>query len=383
MKTTLLRRTLVLAVATTALTLGQPVRAVVIDVDNTDPGFTFTADVSGGWSSSTSTSPYIGLNYFHNGATGGANEAETGTWTATLPSAGDWDVFAHWSTGSNRSPDVPYDISASGGGVTVNRDQTFHGGWTYLARHAFDAGANTVMLDTAGTTGYVIADAVRFATPDETTFPRLIDPASLTATASSTIGSNNRQEVKAVNGAGIEGRDSDGDFVGDSHLATPTGNEVNWMSSTLGTELGDGSLVGDDVWFKVDLGRQFGLEEIRVWNFNATGVDTDRGVSSVNLYLSTSATDPGDDFAADWTLFSAAVPLAEATGLNTYNAFDSIAMKGEEARWVAFEILDNHGDSLFVGLGELQFFGVPEPSSLLLACLGLAAVGLIRRKRKH
>jgi hypothetical protein len=73
-------------------------------------------------------------------------------------------VFALWTSGSNRASNVPVDIVSSTGTTTVSIDQRVNGGqWVSLGVHDFAAGTSgSVLIGTAGTSGYVVADAVKF-----------------------------------------------------------------------------------------------------------------------------------------------------------------------------------------------------------------------------
>ncbi len=129
---------------------------VIVDNDEGAPAYV----ESGGWSASGSTG-YDGGTYRF-ASPGGAS---TATWTATLPSTGDYEVFVWYVPGSNRATSAKYDIVASDGPHTVFVNQT-GGGLTFdsLGTFNFNAGSNTITLDAAGSSGgaVVIADAVRF-----------------------------------------------------------------------------------------------------------------------------------------------------------------------------------------------------------------------------
>ncbi|GJM24081.1 MAG: hypothetical protein DHS20C16_04960 [Phycisphaerae bacterium] len=129
---------------------------VIVDNDDGAPAYV----ESGGWSASGSAG-YDGGTYRF--ATGGG--AHSATWTATLPTAGDYEVFVWYVPGSNRATAAKYDIIASDGPHTVFVNQT-GGGYTFdsIGTFNFNAGSNTITLDAAGSTNgsVVIADAVRF-----------------------------------------------------------------------------------------------------------------------------------------------------------------------------------------------------------------------------
>jgi hypothetical protein len=129
---------------------------VIVDNDDGAPAYV----ESGGWLSSGSAG-YDGGTYRF-ATVGGANSA---TWTANLPAAGDYEVFVWYVPGSNRATSAKYDLVASDGPHTVFINQT-GGGYTFdsIGTFNFNAGNNTITLDAAGSTGgsVVIADAVRF-----------------------------------------------------------------------------------------------------------------------------------------------------------------------------------------------------------------------------
>ncbi len=118
--------------------------------------------LTGAWVSSTVTPGYYHSNYIHDNNT--AKGTKSVRFTPTLSSAGNYEVFARWTSGENRASNVPMDIVHAGGTATVSVNQKINGQqWFSLGTYAFDAGANgSVLIRTAGTSGYVMADAVKF-----------------------------------------------------------------------------------------------------------------------------------------------------------------------------------------------------------------------------
>jgi len=126
-------------------------------VDNTDAGFAASTN----WTASTSTAGYYGSNYRVR-ATGSVSDQAT--WTANLPSAGNYAVYARWTAESNRATSAAYSVVHSGGTATVNANQQANNGtWVLLGTYSFAAGNNNVRLSCWTSSGsFVCADAVRF-----------------------------------------------------------------------------------------------------------------------------------------------------------------------------------------------------------------------------
>jgi hypothetical protein len=116
----------------------------------------------GTWTASTATTGYYGSNYWHDG------NIDKGTksmrYTPNLPAAANYQVFARWTSGTNRATNVPIDLVHSGGTSRVEVNQQANNGqWVSLGVYPFNAGTGgSVQILTAGTNGFVIADAIRF-----------------------------------------------------------------------------------------------------------------------------------------------------------------------------------------------------------------------------
>jgi len=127
-------------------------------VDNTDPGFNVN---STSWFPTTAVPGYLGSNY-HARAT--AAVSDPASWTFTLPSSGNYEVFARWTTGANRATAAPFIIVHNGGTTTVAVNQQQNNGvWVSLGTYNFAAGtAQRVLLSCWTTSGdFVIADGVK------------------------------------------------------------------------------------------------------------------------------------------------------------------------------------------------------------------------------
>jgi len=127
-------------------------------VDNTSAGVT----TMGTWTSSSFTPGYYGADYLHDG---NANKGSMALrWTPTLPVAGNYTVYARWTSDANRATNVPIDVNSTSGTTTVTVNMQANGGtWVSLGTYAFNAGTGgSVRVSNTGTNGYVIADAVRF-----------------------------------------------------------------------------------------------------------------------------------------------------------------------------------------------------------------------------
>ncbi|WP_232379290.1 N-acetylmuramoyl-L-alanine amidase [Polyangium fumosum] len=117
---------------------------------------------SANWTSSTNVSGYYGTGYY---AAPTAAISDGATFEFYLAAAGSKQVYAWWTSASDRSTTTPFVMfNASGtnlGSVSKNQ-QTGGGAWQLLGTYNFTAGWNKVVVSRWTTTGYqVIADAVQ------------------------------------------------------------------------------------------------------------------------------------------------------------------------------------------------------------------------------
>lgn len=122
---------------------------------------TFISAVSPGaaWTLSSAQPDKYGADYrYHAAGTGNA----VATWGFTVPTGGQYDVYAWWSVSFNRATDAPYHINHRDGTSTVRVNQQQTGGqWVLLGSHHFDGGVPATITLTDDANGLVIADAVR------------------------------------------------------------------------------------------------------------------------------------------------------------------------------------------------------------------------------
>jgi uncharacterized lipoprotein YddW (UPF0748 family) len=151
-----------------------------IIVDNSDAtGVT----LGGSWFTGTSSTDKYGSNYYYCSIAGGT---KTCTWRPNVIVAGNYNVYAWWPEGTNRTPNAPFIVHWDGGSHGYYQDQRTNGGkWNLLV-------ANVPFA--VGTTGYVqvsntniqptnvMADAIKIE-PVDTQAPT--DPTNLSATAQS------------------------------------------------------------------------------------------------------------------------------------------------------------------------------------------------------
>lgn len=130
-------------------------------VDNADAARVTTI---GEWLSATSVAGFRGADYIHDNNQGkGSKSVE---FRPRLGAPGVYEVFARWTAYANRASNAPIDIVHANGTSTVLVNQRQQGGqWVSLGTFTFGPEAAAVVR-TAGTNGYVIADAFQFARRD-------------------------------------------------------------------------------------------------------------------------------------------------------------------------------------------------------------------------
>ena len=127
-------------------------------VDNADAGVL----VTGSWTTSTSETGFIPPNYLHDGNAGKGTKSVR--FTPNLPTNGTYEVYLRWTAHANRASNVPVDIIHAAGTNTVTINQQIQGSvWVPIATNQFESGTHgSVTVRNAGTTGFVVADAVWF-----------------------------------------------------------------------------------------------------------------------------------------------------------------------------------------------------------------------------
>jgi hypothetical protein len=133
-----------------------PVTASDIIVDNANAGFSASAN----WSTGTSAADKYGADYRYRST---AAVSDAATFSYSLPSAGNYEVYAWWTQGTNRSTTAPYVVTTSAGTSSISRNQQTGGGaWNSLGTFAMNSGANSTKLSCWTTTGFVVvADAIK------------------------------------------------------------------------------------------------------------------------------------------------------------------------------------------------------------------------------
>jgi hypothetical protein len=122
-----------------------------------DPTITDGVFAAPGWS--TPSGPLAAdANPFTSGEAATLPAGATASWTLTVPTPGEYDVYVAWVQGPDRSPNALYTIHHAGGESEVRVDQRRHGStWVLLGRWSFDAVATV----TLSANSPVSADAVR------------------------------------------------------------------------------------------------------------------------------------------------------------------------------------------------------------------------------
>jgi hypothetical protein len=124
-------------------------------IDNTDGG----VQRVGSWAVASNVPGFWGSNYLHDRA---ANKSKSVRFALTLPTNAAYDVYVRWSAAANRATNVPIDIVHATGMTTKLVNQRLNGGsWVAMGSYQLAASGSAVVIRTAGTAGYVIADAVR------------------------------------------------------------------------------------------------------------------------------------------------------------------------------------------------------------------------------
>jgi len=123
------------------------------------------AQVAGDWKKSVYSPLFYGDGYIHDQK---LNKGQsTVTWTPHLPIAGMYEVRIAYAGGGGRDSNVPITVHHATGETPLKLDQSKQGSinktWHVLGRFRFDQGTHGwVRLSNAGTTEFVIADAVQF-----------------------------------------------------------------------------------------------------------------------------------------------------------------------------------------------------------------------------
>ena len=186
-------------------------------------------------------------------------------------------------------------------------------------------------------------------------------PTSIESASSSLGAPFDRQAEYAVNGAGLSGQ---------THTIVP--DAFMWLNNGVFATPND---LDPEITF--DFGSIQTLHRMKVWNYNETLPDRPellgRGVSSADILIA------GEDLAFAPLISGQTFDIAP--GVDDVDFGQVIDLMGASARYVKFDILGNHGgDNNFVGLSEVQFFAVPEPSSYLALVFGTALLAFVRRR---
>ncbi len=151
---------LLTALVTLALLLAPSAGRVYADeivVDDSSP----TVQIQGTWAVSSTSSGFLGSGYRYRVAGDGSSNV---SWPfPATAAAGNYEVFARWTSGSNRASNATYVVTHAAGSTSVGADQRSTGGeWQSLGTFSFKPTTDQRVTLSDKANGIVIADAVRW-----------------------------------------------------------------------------------------------------------------------------------------------------------------------------------------------------------------------------
>ena len=172
-----------------------------IIIDNTDAGCTTV----GSWLTSSSAADKYGSNYFYCSP---ATPGKVATWRPSIIVAGNYDVYAWWPAGTNRTTRAPYIVYWNGGSETVLKNQQSNGGsWQTLKANipfALGTGGYVTVSNAGIEAGWnVMADAIKFVYHYNDTTPPSA-PTNLAATATA-LGQMSLTWTASTDNVGVTG----------------------------------------------------------------------------------------------------------------------------------------------------------------------------------
>jgi hypothetical protein len=192
-------------------------------------------------------------------------------------------------------------------------------------------------------------------------FAATITPTAVTASSELSFG--NRVAVHTIDGSGL---------TGNTHTNAP--DDTMWLS--------DGGVEATgDVTITWDLGASYGLTGFHLWNYNeSAGGNSNRGVAVADILVSTTS-----DFSSGVTSFLGYSSFLQASGSSADPGAD-YAFPGDvtaTGRYVRFQNMDNFPTAdAYIGVAEIQFTAIPEPTSFAILCLGTTGLLRVARRRR-
>ncbi len=185
----------------------------------------------------------------------------------------------------------------------------------------------------------------------------LITPTGVTASTELAAG---YEAINTINGNGLN---APGDETATHNAGSGSG--TMWLSST------SESAIGATITF--DLGSEYDLSGAWIWNYNQDN-QSGRGFLSFDIYVGNSS----DPTATTLLQAGAAISRHPVTSGVAYGAeFEAFSASG--AQYVRF-VSQSTGNNNIIGLSEVRFEQIPEPSAVAL--FGLGGIGLILRRRR-
>ena len=183
-----------------------------------------------------------------------------------------------------------------------------------------------------------------------------------TAVASSSVAAG-RNLTQTINSTGLSGGGTSGDILSEMHLNNDNNDDIYWLSAHTG-----GNVAGEVLTFTLQSASV--VDAVHMWGYDRSG-DTRRSIQNFDLSFSTN----GGGTYANTIALTLAVPSADPIPVQTLNFAQQTGVTH-----IRITNMTNYGDSNYVGLSEIRFSAVPEPTTTAL--LGLGGLALILRRRK-